>query len=829
MSSTRGRGMQRQWPPLDQNEPMTLRHVRSAVFVTALAFASGPVRASTGGPTNDWSLNEYGGFAADRQVAPAGTPGVLLASSPASLLFLGWRGLHGLSVSPGAAAALAVPCCGKFSYEPAEAVTAWLDGRKVVTGTAPLDDGIPTERPGPDHTSIPNCMDDAFRTAARTLTDRVKTHASEPGDVRFWLQAQDIVFQACSKPGAALPPLPDAAPDWLRADYRYQSAALAFYSADYPAAADAFAVIAQDTASPWKDIAPYVRARALLRQALASNTQADFVAARQAAGAIPAGATMHEAAARLADMAQVRGDPAAAATRLGAALADPTITAQAASDFKDLQALDRSVAPELLDWISTFKTGAAAPPEMPDYAATALEQAKAVDRRRVAALAHAGERYAAAHDVAWLLAVLALTQPDDAAASAAIADAAALEPNAPAYLTALYHRIRLTIATADRAATRAVLDTVLARTDLTGTTRNLFLAERMQVAASLSEIARNAMRARICATDAAGCKSEDWGYYGTGNGLFDGDRETATTGLGDDARYIIDRMALASRMVLGSHAALPTPIRLDIALTNFARAVLLRDTANVDVLCVQLQTLLRVMAAEFAAIPKAARGTDRQFAEYLVFAKIPGPRTDLLDYVRPTGAVADFTGYWPNWVVLAQPDPTSIPPAPVLYDNANYQVIDVPAGTDLGDGHVRIPDVVCKGLCGAGGFIPRPMPFLSGTAARAVAERRLLPPPGRFEDPATYSPNRRAAFPVLTEGRPERTAIPASATCVWEFILSYAETHPRDPRVPEALHWLIHVGHYGQGNNHSGKRAFLLLKSRYPASPWSRANTFYFD
>ena len=194
------------------------------------------------------------------------------------------------------------------------------------------------------------------------------------------------------------------------------------------------------------------------------------------------------------------------------------------------------------------------------------------------------------------------------------------------------------------------------------------------------------MRRLECAKEGDGCKAQDWGYYGTAPGLFDAAGEAANFGLGDDARYLVDRMALAPRMALSADMALPAPIRLDVALTSFARAVLVHDDAAVDRMAGSLQRLLPVMAAEFAAIPKAAKGEDRLFAIYLVFAKIPGLRVDLLDYTRPIGSVADFTGGWPNWVVLDRPDPDSIAPAPVLYDSANYQTVDVPGRHRFGRG-----------------------------------------------------------------------------------------------------------------------------------------------
>ena len=73
-------------------------------------------------------------------------------------------------------------------------------------------------------------------------------------------------------------------------------------------------------------------------------------------------------------------------------------------------------------------------------------------------------------------------QPDEASGTTLLADAAALDPQSPPYLTALFHRVRLLNGTADPATLRPLLDAVLARTDLTTTARNLFLAERMQLA-----------------------------------------------------------------------------------------------------------------------------------------------------------------------------------------------------------------------------------------------------------------------------------------------------------------------------------------------------------
>ena len=804
---------------------------RHRLLPVLLLLAMHPAAASTDGPVASWALNEFGGTRAEREMLYTGMPGVLLATSPASLQFVAWRRLHG-QVMPGAAGeALSIPCCGARNAVP-DAVTAWLEARKAVHGAPPLDASLPTERPGPDYTSIPNCLEDAFRNAAATLDNRVAAHGADTPELHAWLAGQDAVFAACAKPGLALLPLLDGAPDWLRADHAYQAAALLFYSADFAGAAAAFATIAADPASPWRTAAPYLRVRALLRRALASGDKEDYADARNAASALPTDGPFHASATRLGGMAQLHADPAAAATRLLAALGADALDAQAAADFKDLQSLPKSdPPPDLLDWIATFKTGAAAPPVPPDDKGSALDRAKAAEDRRTAALAHARDRYGATHDPAWLIASLALMQPDEVGDGQLLTDAASVAPASPAYLTLLYHRVRLTLGTAEADALRGALDAVLARADLPDTSRNLFAAERLQFAANLPEFARLALRHLVCTKQGNDCRNGDWDYGGTGGGLFDAAGDAATAGLGDDARYLVDRLPLAARMDLAETTALPTAIRLDVALTNFARAVLLHDDPAADRMAALLRRLLPVMAADFAAIPTAAKGADRQFALYFVFAKIPGLRVDLLDYTRPTGAVTDFSGGWPDWVVLARPDPDSIPPAPVLYDNAGYQTVDVPAGTELGDGQRRLPDVVCTGMCGAGGFVPRLPAFLAPAAARATVERRLLPPPAKYGDPALNPARQDRSIPAAGRRQPAQGAA-ASGGCHGPYGISSWTTWPgipRDPRAPEALHWLIHVGHYGQGHNHSGRRAFELLKSRYPDSSWATQNPFYYD
>jgi hypothetical protein len=78
------------------------------------------------------------------------------------------------------------------------------------------------------------------------------------------------------------------------------------------------------------------------------------------------------------------------------------------------------------------------------------------------------------------------------------------------------------------------------------------------------------------------------------------------------------------------------------------------------------------------------------------------------------------------------------------------------------------------------------------------------------------------------ETNPAQT-LPPGAVAVWDEMLDYVSAHREDPRAAEALYWLVHVGHFGGSHNHSGRRAFRLLKTRYPQSDWAVRTKYYFD
>jgi hypothetical protein len=65
----------------------------------------------------------------------------------------------------------------------------------------------------------------------------------------------------------------------------------------------------------------------------------------------------------------------------------------------------------------------------------------------------------------------------------------------------------------------------------------------------------------------------------------------------------------------------------------------------------------------------------------------------------------------------------------------------------------------------------------------------------------------------------------AATDFLGSIVLTFAESHPDDTRVPEALYWLVRAGHYGCADVNTWKTtraAFRLLQLRYPKTNWAK-------
>jgi len=172
--------------------------------------------------------------------------------------------------------------------EPPGAADEWLAARNKFAAPQPKVHSVWDKEHGiaPVHVlagNYENCQPESFRTAISTLESRAKSWGAKSPELADWIKAQDAVFSNCSglhsfnyyddkanlKPSNP-EPAPTNAPLLLRQDRAYQQAAALFYAAQASQSTQAriaFQAIAADHDSPWHGIAAYLVARSLIREA----------------------------------------------------------------------------------------------------------------------------------------------------------------------------------------------------------------------------------------------------------------------------------------------------------------------------------------------------------------------------------------------------------------------------------------------------------------------------------------------------------------------------------------------------------------------------------
>ncbi len=160
----------------------------------------------------------------------------------------------------------------EWAESPEAAMKAWLQARLRV-----MDEAPEMIRPWgrSDWSAYANCTADAFRMAAATMERKV---SEDPLCERAteWVQAQDVVFSNCSGTTVWIPPALAAESSAVdRADRDWQIAAATFYAGDHDGARDLFLAIGRDRSSPWRELAPYLAARCLIRKGFLSEGRPD--------------------------------------------------------------------------------------------------------------------------------------------------------------------------------------------------------------------------------------------------------------------------------------------------------------------------------------------------------------------------------------------------------------------------------------------------------------------------------------------------------------------------------------------------------------------------
>ncbi len=480
-------------------------------------FAVPPALASgqDGGFGTNMFAPEFFVVKADLPDFASGKLGVVLGTYWRIYLYLAYRAANGAALTKAQLTSLSIEGSrpglllgldrqGKL-LDTTEGATLWASAKTVFQGKNQA--ALETKKYDPArYITYENCPNDALKRAAQTLTERQK--AAPTPWVALWLANQDVVFANCGlathtgpgRPAPATAPMPVAlpagAPDWLKHDFDYQSAAALFYAGKFLDARARFQAIAKTYQSPWQPLGAYLAARCLLRKASLERGEpnpanVEYTRAEEAKyralletarGELVAAGKTYAPALQLVSWVDVRIHPERFLDELALALGggDPTAdTAQQLTDY--LLLLDTAdgvkgiaaVSP-LTAWIRAMQAPAA-------HRAEAMARARVEFKKQPGAL--------------WLMPLLSHAAPGDLTADE-INAATSVLPTAPAYVHLQFHLNRLAIVRGDAALADDRVNAMLEGPPgaLSTATRNRWLGLKMLTSATREEFFQAALR-----------------------------------------------------------------------------------------------------------------------------------------------------------------------------------------------------------------------------------------------------------------------------------------------------------------------------------------------
>ena len=688
-----------------------------------------------------------------------GQLGIVLPTYPRLYRFVAWRYLSGAGLNAEEQKAItprqevgapAGEWISEWSVSLRPVPKAWLAARRTMKGLPPPVKFDPDRVV--NYASYTNCGDDAFRSATETLAARAKTFGSSSAELRDWVLSQDAVFSNCKQKQAMPAPAPSGASTLLQADRAYQIAAAHFYAGDFDEAAAAFRRISDDSKSPWRATSAYLIARVYIRKATLSDPQqpqAFGYAEKQLRGILADAslAAVHASARSLLDFVRCRVDPGSRLVELGHALVKPGSQAPLAQDLVDYRFLfDRLESDDKMQALASQD-------ELTDWLWNHGDTA------------HALSRWRATQSLPWLLASLAHVPSGDPAVPELLKAADRVPPNSPAYASLAFYSNRLLIESGRVEEARRRLDSVLSGgTAFPQSAVNLFLAERMRIAASWEEFLKFSPRVAVGFSDGI---SPESGLEGdalkrfAGKPLFDNDSVGLLNG-----EIPLNRIRDAA-----TGGALPDALRDALARAGWVRAILLGDDAVATELARLLVSLDPPLKPAFDAWLSAASNAKR-FAAVFVMLNHPGA-SPFLDsgFGRLTryGAIDDYRDNW--WCTIGPKNDTG-------------------SGFETGP----LSDLYRSGHPSAA-FLPEP------DRRRAASELERL-----------------RALPAAPNWLANQTV---------EFARAHPDD-PRVPQALHLAVRATRYGCMNAQSGAASKQAFDLLHRKYPNSEWARKTRFWY-
>ncbi len=636
-----------------------------------------------------------------------------------------------------------------------------------------------------------NCLPGAFQNAVQVLARRINQFGAQSPYVREWVAAQDQVFENC--PGgtdghmpAVIPALASQnAPESIRQDRAYQIAAAQFYAGNFQQAEAGFAAIANDPASPYRTLAPYLVARALLREGNSGAESDDvnpaaLVQAEKQLQSILADKDLqeiHHAAQRLLGFVSIRLHPEERAKELETILLSGNAGPDFAQDLTDfLWLLDRPVQLQMSPAPAAPGRPLTAKPPAPFGGSDMADWILTFQQSSEEAFQHSQSRWEQTKSLPWLVAAISHADSSDSAAKQLEAAALKVPPDSPAYLTVTFHRLRL-LSEAGRAdQARSGLDSALANKSpaLTPSARNEFLALRMKLSTSLNDLLLYAPRVPAN----MGAFSEYFKKQSPQQALFDSDASIVLT----------EKLPLRLLADSAQSKTLPVHLRKQVAIAAWTRAILLNDESVAREITPTLAELAPELKTPLDEYSSAKATDEKSFAAAFLLLHFPGMRPFVpaglprSSYDGPE-QLKEIDSYRNNWWCLTDPQSNG-----AASQTRNFYSMNI-----------KLSDPI-----------------------------RQIYPGGKIESPGFLTSAERAAL-----GKEWTTlrSLPSAPSWLARQTLDWAKAHPEDPRVPEALHFVVRATRYGCNDADSAsysREAFRLLHSRYPQSEWTKKTPYWF-
>jgi hypothetical protein len=703
-----------------------------------------------------------------------GRLGILRPTFDDNRLFAAYRQMMGGTFTDAEAQQLLKSCCdapGANDYTTME----WGEVRKRVLDVPPplIIGGAPRNRPAEIQALDVTCFPQAYRIAAATLAQRIKEHGATDPWVHDWTVGEDAMLSNCTAEAAVPRDVVPGAPAWLKADRAYQIATAYFYRYDYARAAELYAAISQDVASPWRKLARYLAARAAVHAAIAAKTPESIASAQTAIGGITADPELgdfHNDAPHLASMLAFGTRPRERAQELARSLLAADLPASLAVDLHDLKDLERSGKryTDVGAWI---------------YNINVLNNEKG--RQNAEVKADVMSRWRNGHALPWLAAAMMFLDPNDPDAAEIMTAAQAIDAKSPAYYTLAWNRVRLLIGQGKTDDARAELDRLLtAPSPLPEGVGNLLRYHRLKLARDIGEYVKFAVRRaefimyvrdEHYQTAAIGLPlpPKKWDRYSASilgwrseltqkePPFFDADAAFGMT--------VFMPVPMMAQVVLGP--GLPANIKRDIGLAVWTRAVLLDDAETAKSMAEAVAPFFPQFAANWRTYRNAGNAELRKFEAALLLLRLPAARpypAAGLGYTYKRDQIGRFGPRW--WANEEAP-----------FENADENGIPL--------------------LCSVCGL---PLPSVA-------------PPFITDKDKETAKADNERL-----------NKLPGAPTYLGSTVFSWAKAHPSDPRVPEALHLVVRATQYGDRDSDTSKAAYDLLQSRYPKSPWTAKTPKWF-